>query len=328
MALITVYQGAAEVELADRVERARERYKRHKSSKYDLEETILETQNKIDETTAEYERELQKRQEELLQLDTLASEAQNTLGATETPQFDLVDFLYNPMSDTDGAELLEEDVLAPSIFANATALPNAIAKLCSPHGFAMRRSGEVVWPSDPPSRAHCLFFSSTHHYDPKAHNSKGGWASVWDMRAHTDKTKEVFYLKAQKWFYAGTYECQKRSILPFSEISVLEKQHKHDLQQRTVLNSDMVAPMLVKMIRDMYDCGALKIVCTGWCRIGFNDKLADALRSLGDTTTVPGRATHRPYPGGARIQVPPEGLRSGKRRHEDEDTAPRKKHKE
>lgn len=94
------------------------------------------------------------------------------------------------------------------------------------------------------------------------------------------------------------------------------------------MNPDMVAPMLVKMMKDMYDCGVLKIVCTGWRRTGYNHRLADALKSLGDTTTVPGRAPHQPHPRGAVTKVPLGGLRSGKRWHdEDVDPTPRKKPK-
>lgn len=161
------------------------------------------------------------------------------------------------MPDTGSAESMEEDILVPSMFANATTLPHVctilIAQLPSrlinhclrlsqtygkslplstnpfrsdPHssrGFVMRRSGEVVWPSEPSSRTHCLSFSSTHRYDPKAHKSKGGWEPAGDLRAQEENTKEVFHLTAQKWFYAGTYEYQNQTILPLSEISVLSK---------------------------------------------------------------------------------------------------------
>ncbi|KAL1952056.1 hypothetical protein VTO73DRAFT_1205 [Trametes versicolor] len=309
--------GAAEAELADRVKRAHERYKRYKSSKFGLEEAVLETQNRIDETAAERQRELQ-------QLQQLQEELQQV--ETQSP-FDLVDFLRNPMPDNGSAEPMEEDIPVPSMFANANTLPHAIAKLCS-RGFVMRRGGEVVWPSEPPSRTHCLSFSSTHRYDPKAHKSKGGWELSGDMRAQEENTKEVFHLTAQKWFYAGTYRCEKQTILPLSEISVLTKNYKLDLQHRAVMYPVMVAPILVKMMKDMYDCGALKIVCTGWRRVGFNHNLADALKSLGDTTTVPGRAPHQPHPSGSVINVPRGGLRSGKRWHSEEvDTAPMKKHK-
>ena len=49
------------------------------------------------------------------------------------------------------------------------------------------------------------------------------------------------------------------------------------IRNDTFLFADMVPPILKGLVKNMYDCGLLKVSCTAWRRVGFNESLADAL---------------------------------------------------
>ncbi len=82
-----------------------------------------------------------------------------------------------------------------------------------------------------------------------------------------------------------------------------------------MLAKEMIPPLLTGMVKNMYECGALKIMCKGWIRIGFNQKLVDALRE-GDMLVT---EQYHPSEGMPTVApVPTEGARARKRIRDEE----------
>ena len=49
------------------------------------------------------------------------------------------------------------------------------------------------------------------------------------------------------------------------------------IQTRTITSPNLVPPIIVKLIEDMYKQNVLNVACTGWQWAGYNQELADAL---------------------------------------------------
>ena len=49
---------------------------------------------------------------------------------------------------------------------------------------------------------------------------------------------------------------------------------------KTVLFREKVAPVVSKMIMQMYRTDVLQVICTGWMRVGYNHELALALQTM------------------------------------------------
>lgn len=82
----------------------------------------------------------------------------------------------------------------------------------------------------------------------------------------------------------------------------------HYLNKRAVLFPDTLPPSSTNIAKTMINGGVLKFACTGWRRVGFNTKLADALKSGRPSTSTAGSSSGHPRPANA-ISVPKEGAR-------------------
>lgn len=220
---------------------------------------------------------------------------------------------------------------------------------CSvPDGHILKNVDEVLWPKGPGprSRARCVFLATTHRYNPKLTN-KGGWEPTWDMEGRRG-VRDLFYMKDKKWYYIGTYQWTGQAVFQYKEIrklifpvraihelpgidTHLPSQHMHHLRSRTVLFPDSLPPVLTGIARTLIESGALKIACTGWRWVGFNNKLAEALRSVQPSTSAVDDGTQHPRPSNI-IAVPKEGAREAgkkakKREGSDAQDGPKKKRK-
>ena len=64
-------------------------------------------------------------------------------------------------------------------------------------------------------------------------------------------------------------------------------------QARTIASPDLVPPVIVTLIEDMYKRNVLNVACTGWEWTGYNQELADVLlrqtraSAIGPPTVIP-----------------------------------------
>ncbi|KAL1952054.1 hypothetical protein VTO73DRAFT_1203 [Trametes versicolor] len=177
--------------------------------------------------------------------------------------------------------------------------------------------------------ARCVFLATTHRYNPKL-TIKGGWEPTWDMEERRG-VRDLFYMKDKKWYYIGTYQWTGQAVFQYKEIRKLIFPHMHHLRSRTVLFPDSLPPVLTGIARTLIESGALKIACTGWRWVGFNNKLAEALRSVQPSTSAVDDGTQHPRPSNI-IAVPKEGAREAgkkakKREGSDAQDGPKKKRK-
>ncbi|KAI0824270.1 hypothetical protein BC628DRAFT_1420348 [Trametes gibbosa] len=304
-----------EEELAQRVSRAKEKSKARKLSKEKLQETIAEVQGQMMGAEA------------IVELEEQLSILEMHLSNKSRGLFKPVEFLQHDwISDSIGSVPPHHHVSlsAGLVSRGAIRLPQAISDLCGSGGYVMMRPGEIVWSSLHQEKSHCIFLSSTHSYNPKSFSGKGGWEPSWNMQV-PESHREVFYLKAGNWYYAGTFQYQDQVVLPSSKIKTFATHsHVNDLRQRSLLFPDLVAPVLGTLIREMYDRDILKIACTGWRYVSFNRALADAL-CLG----IPADHTvQEPRPAIVPVPVPAAGSKNTrKREREGSDVVSRKKHK-
>ncbi|KAI0639302.1 hypothetical protein C8Q77DRAFT_51910 [Trametes polyzona] len=266
--------GIESEDLSRKVSRAREKYAQYQGAKLELEKAIADIRVRLREVKSENKDVLQR-------LDALQSELEDKTAAALP--FVPMDFLSQPTTGSN--EPREPNLLAAGVSASATALRKALAKLCVSTGWAMRRTGEVVWPTagaeGQEAKPFCVFVSATHRYNPAANGAKGGWEPSWDLNPG-EGDKDLFYLEAKKWYYAGTYRRVGQAILPSSQIKELLHPHGNAVLQRAISVAHLVPPVVMKTMNNMFHSGALKVVCTGWRRVGFNQRLAEALQ--------PGRA--------------------------------------
>lgn len=85
-----------------------------------------------------------------------------------------------------------------------------------PGGCISRNADEVLWPTGSESKSRCICVSTTHRYNPRLHDSKGGWELTWDMEERG--VRDLFYMNDLKWFYLGTYEWMGQTVVPQKNI--------------------------------------------------------------------------------------------------------------
>lgn len=82
----------------------------------------------------------------------------------------------------------------------------------------------------------------------------------------------------------------------------------HYLQKRAGLYPDVLPPAITGIAMSIINGGVLKISCTGWRRIGFNTRLADALKSGRRSTSIANGDVDPPRTSNT-ISIPREGTR-------------------
>ncbi|OJT12678.1 hypothetical protein TRAPUB_10776 [Trametes pubescens] len=199
-----------------------------------------------------------------------------------------------------------------------------------PDGHISKKFDEVLWPIDSESHSHCICISTTHRYNPSLNDSKGGWESTWDMEEHNG-VRDFFYMKELQWYYLGTYQWAGQAIYPCNELRALINPRMHYLQKRAGLFPDVLPPAIAGIAMSIINGGVLKISCTGWRRIGFNTKLADALQS-GRRSVSAANGGADPPRTNSTISIPKEGTRdagskAAKRTSNTPQDKPRKKPK-
>ncbi|KAH9898506.1 hypothetical protein C8Q73DRAFT_404442 [Cubamyces lactineus] len=291
-----------------------------------IAEAIAQLTQAIDETRQQANNIKTKHTEERHRLEILQAELHDRQANFE---FDPLRFLRDSQSDSSGENAASDAISIPSASLTFT-LPKAAADRCTPGGYLKKSRDEVVWPKESSTKSHFLSLATTHRYNPKLNNA-GGWEPMWDME-HRNGSRDFFYMEDKTWHYLGTYEYVGQAILPSGEIKGLLRPHMHYLRKRAFLFPDMLPPALTSIAEGMFDGGALKVTCTGWRRVGFNDRLAETIRGGLDETAGSNSVQSRSGGKGIPIRVPKEGSRIVRETvAQDEDSStegrPRKKQK-
>ncbi|KAI0651751.1 hypothetical protein C8Q79DRAFT_934768 [Trametes meyenii] len=293
--------------LEKKLEIALQKYQRYQKAHSDVSESVRDVEQLLQETKA-------RRKEEKRRLKVLQTELEELRRADRG--FDPRRFI-DKASPNNAVTDAPKEVIATSVLAFD--LPKSLLDLCVPEGYITKNSDEIVWPTEGKTRSHCLSICSTHRYNPKLNG--GHWEPSWDLQ-NQGKTRDFFYMEEQKRHYLGTYRKEGQAIVASDDIRELVHAHMHYVLKRTVLFPALVPPVLTGIAKDMLYSGALKLVCIGWRRVGWNSDLAEALRRRrGSTSTGPGGRP--PTPGTTVIRMPQEG--STKRDSESRQDGPRKK---
>lgn len=88
-----------------------------------------------------------------------------------------------------------------------------------PDGHLSKNVDEVLWPTGRNSMSRCICLSTTHRYNPRLDDSKGGWELTWDMEDRG--VRDFFYMKDFRWYYLGTYQWIGQSVVPQKDIRAL-----------------------------------------------------------------------------------------------------------
>ena len=177
---------------------------------------------------------------------------------------------------------------------------------------------ELRWPSGG-RRKRCLAFEPVYSYNPGAEEKK------WNLlREHsTPREVDLFHqLDETQWVYAGTFQRVghiQRPVKEFRSIaskdvrypdflrSLLysnpELQYMTYIQARTIASPNLVPPIIVTLIEDMYKQNVLNVTCSGWQWTGYNQELANELlrqsRAIGPPTVI-----HVPKVSTVRLELP------------------------
>ncbi|EJF66608.1 hypothetical protein DICSQDRAFT_130855 [Dichomitus squalens LYAD-421 SS1] len=176
---------------------------------------------------------------------------------------------------------------------SALVLPEAVTSLCAPGGFLAKKRQEVIL-SSTRAGSRCLVLAPTHLYNPKSNNSEGGW-QVTERVSQPPENTELFYREnTTHWSYLGTFQFVAQEERSLQDFGRMAKEAMQVIRDNTTLFPEMIPPILKGLIRNMYDCGLLKVTYTAWRRVGFNEGLADALRAtfqpprlIGESTVIP-----------------------------------------
>ncbi|KAI0335376.1 hypothetical protein GY45DRAFT_1366948 [Cubamyces sp. BRFM 1775] len=240
--------------------------------------------------------------------------------------FDPLYFLQDKLPNSDSEDIADLSITIPSP-AQVFVLPEVAADHCVPGGYMEKHHDEIVWSNTSSTKSHFISLATTHRYNPRANDPAGRWETAWDMVNH-DGSKDFFYMEDKNWHYLGTYECAGQAILPLREIKGRLRPHVHRLRKKAFLFPETLPPALTDIAEGMLDGGVLQVACTGWRRVGFNDRLAQTLRSEATFNSV----RSRPSAKGVPVQVPKEGSRTvpgtiAEDEHSSTEERPRKKQK-
>ncbi|KAI0662719.1 hypothetical protein C8Q70DRAFT_1128762 [Cubamyces menziesii] len=268
-----------------------------------ITEAIMQLTQAINEARQQVNSVKMQHTEERNRLQILQAELRDRQANQE---FDPLRFLRDPQLQSHSENAASVAVRIPST-SMAFTLPKAAADRCTPCGYMTKNRDEVVWPNGSSTKSHFVSLNTTHRYNPKLNNA-GGWEVSWDIERRNG-ARDLFYLEDRTWHYLGTYEFVGQAILPSGEIRGLLHSHMHHLRKRAFLFSEMLPPALTGIAEGMLDGGALKITCTGWRRIGFNDHLAKALHGGQGEAAIYSNVRDRPSAQRAPEWVPKEGSR-------------------
>ncbi|KAH9857877.1 hypothetical protein C2E23DRAFT_151846 [Lenzites betulinus] len=186
-------------------------------------------------------------------------------------------------------------------------MPQDLLDLCVGDGFIAKNANEIVWPKGVDRRSRCLSLSTTHRYNPRL-KSKGGWELTWDMEEHRG-VRDFFYMQQLAWTYIGTYEWVGQVVCPFDKVRAFANSRIHHPLKRAAILPGTLPPAITDIASSMIKSGTLKVLCTGWRRVGFNNALAKALQSRQPSPPMTRSKTKQAGCGAVPIAVPTEGAR-------------------
>ncbi|KAI0778088.1 hypothetical protein BD413DRAFT_98958 [Trametes elegans] len=286
--------------LANKLSRARDKYRQAKALKSELQDAISSVASQVEET-------MTRRYQEARKLEGLKAELEEA-NSKNTTEFDPLEFLRQPQPTPDGLPPGSAKGMLVSS-GRAFNLSEAMTKLCVAGGYLARHAYEIVWsPAGPSSQ--CVMLAPAQCYNPKLNSGKGGWEPAGLERVQQGERIELFWeKKGNEWHYMGVYQHQGQLVIPQNASKGLLRTRMKKLRKRTVTDSKLVPPMLLDTVRGMYDDGVLQIVASGWRRVGFNQRLANALRSRLSSSSATHGGNNRPERGGIPLRVPTEGQR-------------------
>lgn len=89
--------------------------------------------------------------------------------------------------------------------------------------------------------------------------------------------REIFYHNNSQWFYYGTYECVGLTLLPASAIKNIGPKYMSYAERHTTFSAHLLPAIVTDMIHNLYATGILKVACFGFQYVGFNTQLDAAL---------------------------------------------------
>ncbi|KAI0724452.1 hypothetical protein C8T65DRAFT_626513 [Cerioporus squamosus] len=156
-------------------------------------------------------------------------------------------------------------------------LPWNVNTLCVPGRYISKNHKEIVWADNMKTR--CVALSPTHRYDPNAAGGNGGWETPFDMKRHPGEEMDMFYKNERKeWEYVGTYRCVGQTILSCREVESFAMSRMNSAIDRTMVGGPLPT-IMQNAVKQMFAMDVLKIACTGWERVSFNQVLARVLRA-------------------------------------------------
>jgi len=158
--------------------------------------------------------------------------------------------------------------------------------LCSPKGISRSYPDEALWLGN--GTRHCLLFLPSYRYNAEAGGGSGSWEiSNCQGEYVVGRQREFFHLHRNAWYYYGIFECVGMSFITTEDVLKLSTSRIVDnIHKRTILHSDLVPPLITKMVQNMYAQGVLKVHCIGLRCVGFNHGLDNALRSKKQSKNV------------------------------------------
>ncbi|GBE78307.1 hypothetical protein SCP_0111920 [Sparassis crispa] len=199
-------------------------------------------------------------------------------------------FHFLNMSQTDARQPPLKS-LKPMTSGRSFCLSKAARGLCMPGDVIRGSYNDLVWPQA--SFGHCVLLTPLYFINPMAQSGIATWEKsgfVERLKELPSQQRDLFYRQQDVWYYYGTFECIGSATLPAHEIRKIVNGPKfiERVEQRTTPSSELVPPVISKMIQNMYAEGILTIACIGFRYVGYNRKLDIVLQAeMAGKTIIP-----------------------------------------
>ncbi|KAH9888460.1 hypothetical protein C8Q73DRAFT_710242 [Cubamyces lactineus] len=198
-------------------------------------------------------------------------------GDGETRVAEFRDWLNNRETPTAPTQIINESTVVGEV-KRGFKFKRTDTRLC--HEPVMFVQSHVAWIKYP--QQHGLVICPRFEYGPTAtFNSASSWSRSTRWRAYAEEKCEVFYSRAGKIHYAGTYLCHSGpSALPLDELGALKTDALISALVKVTRTSNhrTTEQEELETIDDLYSDGVLTVDIFGIERIGFNTPLYDNMR--------------------------------------------------
>ncbi|KAL6302206.1 hypothetical protein BKA93DRAFT_794007 [Sparassis latifolia] len=263
--------------LEDKLAALKGKYKKAKQFKEELKDSVSDFQNRLDDAVVKRDAALER-----------AAISEASAASKAKTLFEAFPFLN--MSQTDARQPPLKS-LKPMTSGRSFCLSKAARGLCMPGDVIRGSYNDLVWPQA--SFGHCVLLTPLYFINPMAQSGIATWEKsgfVEGLKELPSQQRDLFYRQQDVWYYYGTFECIGSATLPAHEIRKIVNGPKfiERVEQRTTPSSELVPPVISKMIQNMYAEGILTIACIGFRYVGYNRKLDIVLQAeMAGKTIIP-----------------------------------------